>query len=166
MLCKGEEAGGAIGQPKVLELLKVPNGNTAATNQGSGGGGGSRGGAGGGGGGGQGYGRESPIPSPCTCSSSLSLCLFSLCPSYPIPTIPLLFFLFHPPFLSLPPFRPPSLPQPTMEEAVEVLLPPPSHHLDQPLLAVKPDLVDLPSHPTPRMCAQYIYCCVLCFGLV
>jgi replication factor A1 len=55
ILCKGEEAGGAIGQPKALELLKVPNGNTAAANQGSGGGGGLRVGAGGGGGG-QGYG--------------------------------------------------------------------------------------------------------------
>lgn len=59
VLCRGAEAGGAIGQPQALELLKISNGTTTA-NQGPGGGGASRVGASGGGGDGaargQGYG--------------------------------------------------------------------------------------------------------------
>lgn len=63
MLCKGCEAGGAIGQPTALDLLKVPDGNDTGT----GGGGALRVGAGGGGGGGaargQNYGGEYIITS-------------------------------------------------------------------------------------------------------
>lgn len=132
VLCRGAEAGGAIGQPQALELLKISNGTTTA-NQGPGGGGASRVGASGGGGDGaargQGYGGEPLLP--------------TLVPLHPH------FSCIYPPLL---PSLPPSLPA-TMEEvgvvAMQDLLIP--SHLGQSLPVMQPDLEGLLSHPTPRM---------------
>lgn len=65
VLCKGCEAGGAIGQPTALDLLKVPDGNDTGT---TGGGGASRVGAGGGGGGGAARGQNYTSESIITLS--------------------------------------------------------------------------------------------------